>query len=336
MDPVSAHIDRGWDLIAKGDLVAAEVSARRVLEMDGSAPEAHTLLGAIASARGDAEEALEHYKRAMDLDPEYVDPVLYAAELYLGPLDDLDKAKKLAEQALDLAEEEDEFVDALLLKAEICIGGDDEEEAAATLEDLPDVALPEPSYELRAGHVWLELGELDRAERHLRRAVEGDAELADAWYDLGLVHEERGQTDERIRIMQKVRELDLAEPELAWSFPDAEFDRIVEDALAELPERARKLIENVPIQIDDYPNAELVGEGLDPRSLGVFSGVPLGEKSTLGAVPQLDVIVLFGRNIHRVAHTPDEARDEIRITLLHETGHFFGLEEDDLDEIGLG
>jgi predicted Zn-dependent protease with MMP-like domain len=336
MDPLSAHIDRGWEHIENGDLHAAEKSARRVLEMDGSAPEAHTLLGAIASARGEAEEALEHYKKAIDLDPEYIDPVLCAAELCMGPLEDLEAADRYADIALDLAEEEEEYVDALLLKAEIAVVGEEPEAAAAVLDELPDVELPEPPYEMRAGHLWLEIGDLDRAEKHLRRAVAADPELADAWYDLGLVLEERDDTKGRIEIMQRVRTLDLREPEAAWAFSDDEFDAIVEAALEEIPVKSRGLIANVPVQVDDYPSQELVGDGLDPRLLGVFSGTSIAEKSTLGASAHLDVIVLFKRNIHRVAQTREEAREEIRITLLHETGHFFGLEEEALHEMGLG
>ena len=56
----------------------------------------------------------------------------------------------------------------------------------------------------------------------------------------------------------------------------------------------------------------------------------------LGATPQLTQILLFRRNLERVAQDEEELREEIRTTLLHETGHFFGMSEKDLDEVGLG
>ncbi len=55
LDAITAHLDRGWDLVQKGDLARADLSARRVLELDGDSPEAHTLLGAIAAARGERD-----------------------------------------------------------------------------------------------------------------------------------------------------------------------------------------------------------------------------------------------------------------------------------------
>ena len=53
-------------------------------------------------------------------------------------------------------------------------------------------------------------------------------------------------------------------------------------------------------------------------------------------LPGLTQIVLFRRNLERVAAGEDELREEIRVTLLHETGHFFGLDDAALDELGLG
>src|SRR5262249_29557060 len=67
MHAISAHLDRGWDHLQKSDFRRAIVSAEEVLKLDERSPEAYTLLGAIAAAQGHAEEALEHYGRAMEL-----------------------------------------------------------------------------------------------------------------------------------------------------------------------------------------------------------------------------------------------------------------------------
>src|SRR5206468_13037907 len=96
-----------------------------------------------------------------------------------------------------------------------------------------------------------------------------------------------------------------------------------------------KLLENVPILITDLPVRGDVEQGLDPRLVGLFSGTPHPEASSLGAGPQLTQILLFRKNLERVASDVDELRDEIRTTLLHETGHFFGMSEDDLEAVGL-
>ena len=81
----------------------------------------------------------------------------------------------------------------------------------------------------------------------------------------------------------------------------------------------------------------MVAEGCDPRMMGFFSGVPYPEKGTLdGTPPSLDTVFLYQRNIERYARSVDEVEEEIRKTLLHETGHFFGLSEEELEEMGLG
>ena len=76
MDQLSAHLDRGWDLVQRGDLKGARASARRALETEKESPEAHNLLGFVAAQEGDSEEALEHYRQAMALDDGYIDPML--------------------------------------------------------------------------------------------------------------------------------------------------------------------------------------------------------------------------------------------------------------------
>lgn len=342
MDAVSAYLDRGWELLRKNDLRGAEHSARRAIQGDPEAPEGLTLLGAIRAAEGEPEEALEQYRKALELDPEYVPAMLYAAEILLDAAEEGDEkagqeALSYLEDALELAEEEDEYLDALLLQVEALLALGREEEARAALAELPPVALPESSFHLRAGRAFLDLGELDEAERHYRKAIELDPKSGDAYHGLGLVLEERGDARGMIEAFLKVRELDLAEKPVPWALSQEKFEEIAEAALAELPPRARQLLENVPIVASDYPSVEVISEGWDPRILGFFSGIPWPEKSNVaGAQPHLDAVFLYKRNIERMSRNEEEVAREIRVTLLHETGHFFGLSDEELEEMGLG
>jgi predicted Zn-dependent protease with MMP-like domain/Tfp pilus assembly protein PilF len=337
MDEFSAHLDRGWDQLQAGNLAGARVAAHAALKLEPDAPDCYTLLGAIAAGRGDTDEALEQFARATELDPDFVDPVLHAAEVHIWPLADYDEAIRLCDQALDLAEEEEEYLDALLLKTEAQIAKGDDAGARATLGELPPTSFGEPQLHLRAGRALLDLGDLDDAEHHLRLALEGDASLTDALHALGLVHEERGDAKKMVQTFIQVREADLKEPPPAWGVPRERFEELAQAAFDELPERIRNLLDNVPVLPSDYPALELVAEGNDPRMMGFFSGVPWPEKSAvLGAPPHLDCVFLYQRNIERVCRTPDEVEEEIRKTLLHETGHFFGLSEEELEAMGLG
>src|SRR5579883_1541287 len=129
MDQLTAHLDRGWDLVSRGEYAQAMLSAQHVIELAEEAPEGYCLLGAIRAAEGDHEQAMEHFREAMELDPEYLDPILYAAEISLHPRADFDECIRLCDEALALLSEEhgEEEVDARLLKVEALLAKGDED-----------------------------------------------------------------------------------------------------------------------------------------------------------------------------------------------------------------
>src|SRR4026208_1064402 len=99
MDQFSAHLDRGWDLVQRGDARGAELSARRALEIDGRSPEAYNLLGYVAALQGEFEDAMESYRQAIALDDTYLEAMLNAAEVYIHPLGDYEGADEKGGQA---------------------------------------------------------------------------------------------------------------------------------------------------------------------------------------------------------------------------------------------
>jgi predicted Zn-dependent protease with MMP-like domain/Tfp pilus assembly protein PilF len=334
-ETLEAQLEAGWLALDKGETKRARAEADRALALDAEAPEVHTLLGAVAAQEGDVDGAMDSFKRAIELDPEYFDPVFLAAQLAAAD-GELEDALTLAEGALNAAEEEDEFLDALLLKAELELGLDDADAAAETLAELPPVDLPEAAFHVRAGGCFLELDDLETAERHFRTAVKLDPGSGDGYHGLGMTAEAAGESKEQVEHFLKVRELDLAAPAPPWTVTDAQLEERVEAALGELPERARKLLANVPILVEPYPSKELISDGVDPRTLGLFSGTPYPEQANVaGQAPHLEHVLLFKRNLERDARTREEVEQEIRTTLLHETGHFFGMDEEDLEEVGL-
>ena len=109
------------------------------------------------------------------------------------------------------------------------------------------------------------------------------------------------------------------------------FGRMVKEAIAQLPDPIRLRIEHVPIIVQDRPDREVVEQGFDPRSLGMFDGVPFADQGA----PTLTRIMVFQRNVEDCVENETELEDEVYVTLLHETGHFFGLSEEDLALRGL-
>ena len=107
----------------------------------------------------------------------------------------------------------------------------------------------------------------------------------------------------------------------------------VEATLAALPAQLRELAQKLPITFERRPNRALRADGVEPDTLGLFVGPEFAEE---GAVPMPPQIILFLENLWEQAEGDEEVfRDEIHTTLLHELGHYLGLDEDGLIERGL-
>jgi predicted Zn-dependent protease with MMP-like domain len=106
----------------------------------------------------------------------------------------------------------------------------------------------------------------------------------------------------------------------------SECEALVEQVLKRLPRAFRERLTNVAIIVEDLPPKEEEREGL---LLGLFHGIPRTEKSVFVSTPP-DRIFLYQRNIEAVCANDAEVRRQIRATLLHEVGHYFGLGEDEL------
>lgn len=111
---------------------------------------------------------------------------------------------------------------------------------------------------------------------------------------------------------------------------DSEFERIVEEALDSLPKRFADLVDNVAIVIEDEPSAEDSADlGDNEELLGVYRGVPLTGRSRFDPLLP-DEIAIFSGPISRVARSRADAIAQIRDTVIHELGHYFGLRDDEL------
>jgi len=111
---------------------------------------------------------------------------------------------------------------------------------------------------------------------------------------------------------------------------ESEFERIVEEALDSLPKRFADLVANVAIVIEDEPSDEDREDlGDEEELLGIYRGVPLTERSRYDPVLP-DEIAIFRGPLGRVSHSREEAIAEVRDTVIHELGHYFGLEDDEL------
>jgi predicted Zn-dependent protease with MMP-like domain len=124
---------------------------------------------------------------------------------------------------------------------------------------------------------------------------------------------------------------------VAYHVSKAHFGELVESALAELPQEFAKFLEEVPVEIRDRPTpAQLRRAGTGPRSLllGLYQGRPrtVRHVEDSGTIP--DVIFIFQNSIEAVCDNEDQLVRQVRVTVLHEIGHHFGLSEEDLERLG--
>ncbi len=115
-----------------------------------------------------------------------------------------------------------------------------------------------------------------------------------------------------------------------------EFDQAVRAALASIPQEFQPYLENVVFEVRERPDRAFQREHNVPDDLlGLYVGVPLEDKH-LGEGPAHlpDRIYIFAGNLCDMCETYEELIDEIRVTVLHEVGHHFGLDEDRLAELG--
>jgi predicted Zn-dependent protease with MMP-like domain len=113
------------------------------------------------------------------------------------------------------------------------------------------------------------------------------------------------------------------------------FVKVVEEALDSLPQEFRSRIRNVAVLVEDKPPNQPSPQPGRQRQLllGVFHGVPTTKKSIFDLPTGPDHIVLYQKNIEAVCSGEAEVREQIRLTVIHELGHYFGLDENQLKDV---
>jgi predicted Zn-dependent protease with MMP-like domain len=107
---------------------------------------------------------------------------------------------------------------------------------------------------------------------------------------------------------------------------EEEFEELVVDALDAIPETLGAAMENVAVLIGEWPEDDL---------LGLYEGVPLTERGPIeysGVMP--DLITIYRGPLCAQARDADDLAHQVRVTVLHEIGHHFGIDDERLDELG--
>jgi predicted Zn-dependent protease with MMP-like domain len=241
--------------------------------------------------------------------------------------------------------------------------------AARAAEDLPY----EPEPHLWLGDLNFEMDKWDKALEHYGKALDLDGMLIEAMTSIAKIRFERLEFPAAAELVEKALSIDpewaegnyykalLLEREGNFSRADKylrkacsvdpemypspfkvsrdRFDEIVERALEVLTPKVRNFLKNTAIIVEQVPDIEdLRGADppLSPHILGLFHGHAVPERSVESAWSQMpSQIVLYQRNLEHFCQDEPELVEQIRITVLHEIGHYLGLNESDLQDRGL-
>ena len=116
-----------------------------------------------------------------------------------------------------------------------------------------------------------------------------------------------------------------------------EFEKLIREAIRELPEEFRKKLKNVAVIVEDYPSEELkdqMGIPPDDTLFGLYEGIPLTQRGFFEQPLHPDRILIFQRAIEDECDSPEEIKQEVKTTIVHEVAHFFGMDDEYLEELG--
>ncbi|SDS99916.1 Predicted Zn-dependent protease, minimal metalloprotease (MMP)-like domain [Nocardioides scoriae] len=109
---------------------------------------------------------------------------------------------------------------------------------------------------------------------------------------------------------------------------EQEFEGLVSEALDGVPAELAALMDNVVVLVEDEPPAE------EPDLLGLYEGIPLTQRDSAYTFAQPDRILVFRGPLTRMCETPEELVEEVRITVVHEIAHHFGIGDHALHDLG--
>lgn|GEM_PF-1971646 len=371
----TAHLDRGWSLLDRGDLQRARNSAHQALKIRPEVPDGAMLMAAISLAESDPESSLEWYERAIDADSEYVDAQLAAAQLLLYDLDDPQRALSRAEIAREL--DEATLVDQIdlgLLEIEALLGMSDHPSASERLGLLAELYLLEqllseqtPRDELgrllrefageahdldaddmeqlmgrivqlavRVARLHMDLGAPEAALPWLDGLLRRFGDDADVWY---LTNEAAYMAGEPIRAAHaalQVLQLDATSPLADWSPEPAELHAKVVDLLVKCLDPQLRALAREPGFV------VVVNEG-PPFEL-VLEGVdPRARALALAArnirdieaAPTLTGLALYRRNLIRLSRDQAQLDRELQLAVFDELAVFFDFDDARRERLGL-
>ncbi|HEV7680077.1 MAG TPA: metallopeptidase family protein [Candidatus Dormibacteraeota bacterium] len=234
-------------------------------------------------------------------------------------------ALRILESVLkDAAKASPEAVSAQVVRAEAL-------RSLGRLKEAEKAAAQACEWDPEDGPAWYERGlaayrlaRFEDAAAWLEEAATLEPEDAHAWNALGRARVWTGDKDGAKEAFRRANGLDAEHFVVPLRIAAFEFDRIAADVWKSIPQRFKERMDNTIVAVEELPDEEDVEDGGDPDLLGIYTGATaLGDDFP-------ERIVLYQRNHENVCANLGELTEEIRRTILHEVGHHFGMDHDEL------
>lgn len=330
-----AVLEEGEDCYEEGDFEAALDRFDRAVAMSPQSADAHNSRGNALMMLGRYEDALASFESALGLEPGFVKAVLNRAELLIDHLGRPEEGLTVCERLLKRPLEIIDAADVYFIKSKAALTVGDLRVALAMADKAIDLATDRPEFIALRGGILFEQGNYRKALAALDEAIRLAQDDPDSHYRRGLTLEKIGRDEEAREAFAHAARIDADHYPLPMEISLADFERAAEEALDSLDPPMREFLHNVPVLVEDFPSRRVVSEdNVSPQILGLFVGTPHEEKTSLAQATMPDQILLFRKNLEKVATTREELLEEIRKTVLHEVGHYLGFKECELAELG--
>lgn len=204
-------------------------------------------------------------------------------------------------------------------------------------EDAQSMFGEDGEWTFARGEALFNLGRFEEARQALEPLTTEDFDDPMLYYLLACLAERRGEDEAAQRLFETSNRLNPKDFAVPVPLTEEEATSIYEQCMVELPDAIAWHLKEVPIYVNSLPSDELIHSTdppIDPLVLGLFVGQPHGAVESSWASDQ-PRILLFHKNIAKIAGDIEVIEDELRKTLFHEVGHFLGFDEDQLEEMGL-
>jgi predicted Zn-dependent protease with MMP-like domain len=238
-------------------------------------------------------------------------------------------------RAVALSKAEQRVLDHLVREADDLLTRGEVEKASQSLTEAEAMDPDHPDVLRLRAELLYDAGDDGLAEDRLRRVIAVRPDDADAHHLLATILGDRDDFDGMVRHNLEVLRIDMERDRKAGigSGADVAFiEELCHETLEQIPEPFRSKLEGVPVVLEARPSVGHVGTGFDPRAVGMFEGSEDGHN---GVADRPTRIVVFYANLIATCVDDDEIEAQVEITLLHEIGHFFGLDEDGVAALGL-